>query len=240
MIWKACSVCTQRVECSPNHLIQGAGIRLTSTAIYNNEEKINAISHGIGAVLSLPALIVMVLQALKSGLWTHMLSSIVYGMSLLILYSCSTVLHCVKDPLRMERYEMLDHAAIYVLIAGTYTPLLLISVKGPFGIALLYLIWVLALIGIFLKLRYPGRFMGWSIAQYMGMGWLLVAILPSLRQALPDEGLMWIVGGLFLYGFGCIFYFWRGIRYHHGIWHTFVLAGSACHFIAVYCYVLYV
>lgn len=138
----------------------------------------------------------------------------------------------------MERFEMMDHAAIYLLIAGTYTPLLLIAVKGHLGPVLLSIIWLLALTGIYLKLKYPGRFMTWSIVQYMGMGWLIVLMYPLLRQTLPMGGLLWLANGMFMYCFGSIFYFWRGVRYHHGIWHTFVMAGSACHFVAVYCYVL--
>jgi len=212
---------------------------MSSTAAYENEETANAVSHGIGALLSLPALYLLVVQALKNGHWTHVLGGTAFGASLFVLYACSTALHCARNPRVLERLEMLDHAAIYLLIAGTYTPLLLIAVRGKLGFVLLVFIWILALLGITLKLRYPGRFMAWSIVQYLGMGWLLLPVIPPLRQALPPQGIHWLLLGLLLYSTGSVFYFWRGFRYHHAVWHTFVLAGSLCHFIAVYAYVMY-
>lgn len=202
------------------------------------EEKANALSHGFAAVLSAAALVVLLLQSLKSGSMLHLIASTVFGVSLVILYVCSTLLHSATQEQAIARYEMLDHAAIYLLIAGTYTPLLLVLRDGALGAWMLAVIWSLACIGVSMKLLYPGRYMTFSIGQYLLMAWLIVLILKPLQHVLPLEGMIWLLLGVFLYSFGSIFYFWRKIRYHHAVWHLFVTAGSLCHFIAIYAYVL--
>ncbi len=202
------------------------------------EERANALSHGFAAVLSAAALVVLVLESVKSGSMMHLLGSTVFGVSLVILYVCSTLLHSATQEQAVARYEMLDHAAIYLLIAGTYTPLLLVLRHGAIGSWMLFVIWGLACVGVTLKFLFPGRYMTFSIGQYLLMAWLIVLIIKPLQLVLPQEGMIWLLMGVFLYSFGSIFYFWRGIRYHHAIWHLFVTAGSLCHFIAIYEYVL--
>ncbi|MBE1441914.1 PAQR family membrane homeostasis protein TrhA [Paenibacillus sp. OAS669] len=202
------------------------------------EEKANAISHGLAAILSSAAFVLLLVQSLKSGSMVHLLGSAVFGASLVILYVCSTLLHSATQEQEIAKYETLDHAAIYLLIAGTYTPFLLVLRHGPLGLCMLILIWGLTCLGITLKLVYPGRYMTFSIGQYLVMAWLIVFILRPLQQVLSQEGMLWLIGGILLYSIGSIFYFWRGIRYHHAIWHIFVSSGSLCHFVAVYAYVL--
>ncbi|WP_028548284.1 PAQR family membrane homeostasis protein TrhA [Paenibacillus sp. UNC451MF] len=202
------------------------------------EERANALSHGFAAVLSTAALVVLLQQSLKNGSMMHLLGSTAFGFSLVILYVCSTLLHSATQERAVARYEMLDHAAIYLLIAGTYTPFLLVIRHDSVGIGMLIGVWLLACIGVTLKLLYPGRYMTFSIGLYLLMAWLIVLIIRPLQQALSLEGMVWLLAGVFLYSFGSIFYFWRRIRYHHVIWHLFVTAGSLCHFIAVYVYVL--
>ncbi|MDF2962815.1 MAG: hemolysin [Paenibacillus sp.] len=202
------------------------------------EERANAVTHGIGALLSAAALVVLVIQAAKFGSPPRVIGSIIFGSALVIQYVCSTLLHCSRQERSIERYEMLDHAAIYLLIAGTYTPFLLITLNSRAGILMLEIIWLLALSGIIMKLLFPGRFMVFSIIQYIAMGWLIVFAVPPLKQVLPGPGVLWLLLGLLLYSVGSIFYFWRKIRYHHAVWHLFVMMGSFCHFVSVYRYVL--
>jgi hemolysin III len=203
-----------------------------------NEKRANVISHGIGASLSIAAFILLVQQSANTGSAPHIISSILYGSALVLLYICSTLLHGSSQPHWIDWFETLDHAAIYLLIAGTFTPFLLILLQGLLGWSMLMLIWLLAIGGLLMKLLHPGKYMGLSLILYMVMGWLIVPLIPSLRQVLPSEGMLCLLLGFGMYCFGSIFYFWRGIRYHHAIWHVFVLGGSFCHFIAIYRFVL--
>jgi hemolysin III len=217
-----------------------AGVRHISTSSPSSihEEAANAMSHGIGAVLSIAALLRLLQQTANSGNASLMASSILYGSSLVMLYSCSTLLHSSRQPRWIYCFEMLDHAAIYLLIAGTYTPLFLALPQGWFRCSMLTIIWFLAIVGVLIKLLVPGKYMSFSLIQYIAMGLLLVPLIPQLRQVICVQGIQWLLTGLAMYSFGSVFYFWRVIRYHHMIWHVFVLAGSCCHFIAIYHYVI--
>ncbi|NOU64997.1 hemolysin III family protein [Paenibacillus sp. LMG 31461] len=201
------------------------------------EEKANAITHGIGVVLSIAALVLLITQACAHGNAWHIVSFSIFGTALVLLYSCSTLLHSVTESKTKDIFEVLDHSAIYVLIAGSYTPYLLVTLRGALGWTFFGVIWGLALIGIVLKLFYVKRFVLVSTLCYIVMGWLIVIAFKPLYAQLPLGGIVWLVAGGLFYTLGSIFYVWRRIPYHHAIWHVFVLAGSACHFISVFGYV---
>jgi hemolysin III len=202
------------------------------------EEKANAISHGIGVLLSIAALILLIVQASLHGSAWHLVSFSIFGVSLVTLYSCSTLLHSIQHPKLKDLFEILDHSAIYLLIAGTYTPYLLVTLRGPFGWTFFGIIWGLAIVGMVLKIFFVKRFMVLSTFCYIVMGWLIVLAFKPLYMNLPFGGIMWLVVGGLLYTCGTTFYLWRRVPYHHAIWHVFVLAGSACHFISIFGYVL--
>ncbi|MFC5453014.1 PAQR family membrane homeostasis protein TrhA [Paenibacillus aestuarii] len=203
------------------------------------EERANAISHGIGVLLSIVAFILLIVQASLRGDAWHIVSYSIFGAALVTLYSCSTLLHSVQHPKLKDLFEIMDHAAIYLLIAGTYTPFLLVTLRGPLGWTLFAVIWGLALIGMVFKLFFVKRFMVTSTICYIAMGWLVILAFKPLYTNLPFGGILWLVIGGLLYTFGTIFYLWRRVPYHHLIWHIFVLAGSASHFISIYGYVLH-
>ncbi|WP_426454071.1 PAQR family membrane homeostasis protein TrhA [Paenibacillus sp. S-38] len=201
------------------------------------QERANAISHGVGILLSIAALILLILQAVQSGSVWHIASFTVFGLSLILLYTASTLLHSARREPWVSIFEILDHSAIYVLIAGTYTPYLLVTIRGPLGWSLFGTVWGLALIGIIFKFFFVKKFNFLSTLFYIGMGWLIIFAFEPLQQQLSAPGVMWLVIGGVLYTFGTVFYLWRRLPYHHMIWHLFVLAGSVCHFISVYLYV---
>lgn len=202
------------------------------------EEIANAISHGIGVLLSIAALILLVVQATLHGDLWHIVSFSIYGGSLVILYLCSTLLHSIQHKKTKDIFEILDHSAIYVLIAGSYTPFMLVTLRGPLGWSIIGVIWGLAIVGIVLKIFYVKRFILVSTLCYIFMGWLIILAIKPLYDHLPFAGIVWLVAGGLFYTFGSIFYVWRRVPYHHAIWHVFVLAGSVAHFFCVILYVL--
>lgn len=193
----------------------------------------NAVTHGTGAVLSLIGGIVLITLASLYGNGWQLTSAIVFSLSLIGLYTASTFYHSAREPKAKGRLKVLDHCMIYVLIAGSYTPFALIALRDDGGWILFGTVWALALAGIVFKLRFTGRFELLSTLIYLAMGWLvLFAAGPMLRNVGTQE-LIWLgVGGLF-YSFGTIFYLMDRIRHNHAIWHAFVLAGSASHFVAI-------
>ncbi|TVY11218.1 PAQR family membrane homeostasis protein TrhA [Paenibacillus cremeus] len=208
------------------------------TASSWKEERANAISHGIGALLSVAAFVFLLKHSLKDGGIWHIVSFSIFGLSLILLYACSTLLHSAREERWIDLFELMDHAAIFILIAGTYTPFLLVTLRGPFGWSMLGIVWGLALVGVIYKLFYVKSHQLMSTLFYILMGWLILVALGPLKQQLPAPGMFWLLLGGVLYTFGTIFYLWRRIPYSHAIWHTFVLCGSVCHFTAVYFYVL--
>ncbi|MFC6229225.1 hemolysin III family protein [Paenibacillus allorhizosphaerae] len=202
------------------------------------QERANAISHGVGVVLSMLALALLLVHAIRNGNVWHVVSFSVFGTSLLLLYLCSTLLHSARKEKWIDLFEIMDHAAIYILIAGTYTPFLLVTIRSPLGWSLFGVVWGLALVGVIFKLFFVKRFNLLSTLFYIAMGWMVLFAFEPLKAGLPVAGLQFLVAGGVLYTFGTIFYLWRKIPYHHAIWHVFVLAGSICHFITVYFYVL--
>lgn len=206
------------------------------------EEIINAVTHGIGAVLSLAALIVMLYYTISEdrSAW-HITSFAVYGISMFILYLCSTLYHSFfKSPKLHALFKIFDHAAIYLLIAGTYTPFLLIPLHGDVGTALAYVIWSTALVGIVLKVFYAKRFNLLSTLCYLGMGWLIIFFVQDLWQNLSPAAFYWLLAGGLAYTCGAVFYMLKKMPFSHCIWHLFVLAGSATHFVAIFFYLRYI
>jgi len=202
-------------------------------------ELANGITHGVGFVLSLLGLIVLVSLAVARGSTRHVVSCAVYGGTLALLYLASTLYHSIRAPRAKRVFRVIDHIAIYLLIAGTYTPFTLVTLEGRLGWTLFGVIWGLALIGAVFKLCIPpGRYEAVSVAFYLVMGWVVVVALKPLHASLSTAGLMWILAGGLAYTAGVAFYSWGSIRHHHAIWHVFVMLGSACHFFAVMFHVL--
>jgi len=202
------------------------------------EEQINVISHAIGLVLSVIALIFLVVYSAKYGTATHIVSFSIYGVSLIVLYSASTFYHYSKRPKLRSRLNIFDHAAIYVLIAGTYTPFTLVVLKGWIGWTIFGVSWGLAIIGIVLKLFYTGKYDKISTIAYVLMGWLIIIAIKPLIDNFSFNGLIWILFGGIFYTVGALLYMVRSLKYNHAIFHIFVLLGSFCHFMAVFYYVL--
>jgi len=202
------------------------------------EEVAHALTHGVGAVLSIAALVVMLTWAGAYGDTWHIVAASIYGVSLIILYMASTLYHAFPWPKLKEYFQQLDHAAIFLLIAGTYTPFLLINLRGAWGWSLLAVIWSIALIGVAIELFVKTAPKWLSLTLYLGLGWMaLVAIKPMLDNVAPAGLLLLLAGGL-AYTFGVVFYVWKSLPYHHAIWHLFVLGGSVLHFFSIFYYVL--
>ena len=197
------------------------------------DEIANVVTHGLGVLLSVGAGAALIaLAALRAGT-REMISVAIFSASLVLLYSASTLYHAARHPATKARLKVLDHCAIFVLIAGTYTPFTIAAIRGGWGWSLFGVIWGMALLGIVFKLFFTGRFKVLSTAIYIGMGWLVVVALVPLAEALSATGLAWLVAGGVLYTAGTLFYHRESIPYSHAIWHGFVLAGSSCHFVAV-------
>jgi hemolysin III len=203
----------------------------------NLEEILNAVTHGIGTILAIIALCVMVVLYNDASEW-HLLSGAIYGGSLVLLYLASTLYHSFTNEKLKSLFKFFDHAAIYILIAGNYTPFALIPLHGNFGWTVFGVIWSLAAIGILFKVFFVKRFKILSTICYLLMGWFAVFIMKPLIAALSIEAIYWLIAGGLFYTVGAVFYLVKRIPYNHAIWHLFVLAGSAAHFIAVVNYVL--
>ena len=201
-------------------------------------EKFNTASHLAGAALSIAALSILVtLGAVQGDVW-KVIAFAIYGGTLVLLYASSTVYHGVRNPRAKAILQKLDHNAIYLLIAGTYTPIALITLQGPWGWTLLGLSWGLALIGVAQELTLGRKTRRLSLVLYVLMGWLVVVAIGPLVQAMPSGGLSWLVAGGLVYSAGIYFYVHgERLRHGHGIWHLFVLGGSFCHFICMLMYV---
>jgi hemolysin III len=205
----------------------------THPKLISGEELANALTHGAGFVLSVTGFVILlVLAALRGGAW-HIVSCAIYGATLVCLYAASTLYHGIPSPRLKRALRIFDHSAIYLLIAGTYTPFLLVNLRGGWGWSLFGVVWGLALAGIFLKVWFVDRFQILSTTVYLLMGWLAVIAARPLFMMVPRAGLLWLLAGGLLYTSGVVFYAWKRIPYNHVIWHVFVLAGSTCHYFAV-------
>ncbi|CAM3982618.1 PAQR family membrane homeostasis protein TrhA [Lederbergia lenta] len=205
---------------------------------YNwKEELANAITHGIGFLLSIPALVILIVSAAQKGEPLQIVSFTIFGISMLLLYLFSTMLHSFKPSKAKNVFAILDHSAIYLLIAGTYTPLVLVAVNGALGWTLFGIVWGLAIAGITLKCFLINRFRVLSTVFYLIMGWLVIIAIEPLYSSLSGAGFGLLLTGGLLYSVGAIFYIWRNLPYSHAIWHLFVIAGSACMFFCILFYV---
>jgi len=197
------------------------------------EELLNALTHGSGLGASLLGFPLLLLVATRSGDPRQIIGCAVFAVTLVLLYAASTLYHALPVSPAKHTLRLLDHIAIYLLIAGTYTPFALGVLRGTWGWALLTLIWTLAAVGIFSKIHLGHRYPRISTAMYLGMGWLVIFAIRPLAAALPRAGLTWLIAGGLCYTAGVVFYVQDWRRYRHAIWHLFVLTGSACHYAAV-------
>ncbi|MBC8278221.1 MAG: hemolysin III family protein [FCB group bacterium] len=201
------------------------------------EEIANSVTHGIGAALSVAALVILVVFGAKQGDAWRVVSFSIYGSALIALYLASTLYHAFRNPQIKRWMKLLDHSSIYLLIAGTYTPIMLTVLRGGWGWTLFGIIWGLALAGIIFKLMFIGRFKKLSLAIYVAMGWLVVIAIKPIIAAVPGGMLMFMLIGGVCYTFGVIFYLWKTLPYHHAVWHLFVLGGSITHFFGIMFYI---
>ncbi|KOS64408.1 hemolysin III family protein [Lysinibacillus agricola] len=199
------------------------------------EELWNAITHGIGFIASIPALVVLILAAVQTGSALQITSFSIFGASVIILFLMSTLLHSMPEKYK-HFFAILDHSSIYILIAGTYTPFLLIAIGGTLGITLLCIIWSLALVGVIFKCFFINRFEKLSLIFYIGMGWLIIFAIKPVYLYLGFNGFALLFAGGLFYTIGAIFYAWRSLPYNHTIWHLFVLAGCGAMYACVYFY----
>lgn len=202
------------------------------------EELVHGISHGIGTGLAITGMVIMLITASRYGNAWHVVSAAIYGSSLILLYLASTLYHLLSNPGVKRFFQQLDHSMIYVLIAGTYTPLTLVILRGAWGWTLFGLVWGMALCGLVLELTIKKRIQRLSLILYLGMGWLLVIAVKPLVMSLATGGIILLLAGGLLYTLGVIFYVWNNLSYHHAIWHLFVMAGSTAHFFAILFYVM--
>ncbi|MDP5105582.1 hemolysin III family protein [uncultured Polaribacter sp.] len=198
------------------------------------EEKLNVVSHGFGLVLSVIAFPFLVLKAIQfTGFWKPT-SFIIYGLSLITLYAASTFYHAAKNPKKRRRLNIFDHSAIYVLIAGSYSPFCLVALDSNLGWYMFLFVWLFALTGVILKLFFTGRFDKISTAMYLLMGWQMMFIFNPLKESLSAEGMQFLIAGGIFYSIGAILYSIKKMPYNHVIFHVFVLLGSLSHFLAIF------
>ncbi len=202
------------------------------------EEIAHALTHGLGLVLSVAGLVALVVAASLHGNVWHVVGCTVFGVTLVLLYAASTLYHSARSLPAKRMFQRLDHAAIFLLIAGTYTPLTLGNLRDGWGWHLLGLVWGLALLGITLEAVVPRSSRRRSVAIHLLMGWLIVLAIEPLARSVHPEGIVLLVLGGLTYTFGVFFYAWEKLPYNHTVWHLFVLAGSALHFSCVYGYVI--
>jgi len=202
------------------------------------EERLNVISHGGGFILALFASFLLLNKGLREEVHLQFTSYLIYCFGLLTLYLASTLYHSAKDPKWKKRLNIFDHSAIYLLIAGTYTPIALLSMKGIWGLVIFTIVWVLAAIGIILKFFFIGRYSKISTATYVLMGWVIVIAIKPLINCMAMDGLLWLLAGGIFYTIGALLYQRKSMKYNHAIFHVFVLLGSFCHFIVILNYTI--
>jgi hemolysin III len=197
------------------------------------EERLNVITHGFGFILALIGAILLLNKGLHEGTHLRLISYLIYCFGLLTLYLASTLYHSAKVPKLKKRLNIFDHSAIYVLIAGTYTPIALLSMKGIWGWTIFCIIWVLAAIGIILKFYFTGRYSKISTTTYVLMGWVILIAIKPLINSMPAQGLLWLLAGGIFYTLGALLYQKKSMKYNHAVFHIFVLLGSFCHYIVI-------
>ena len=207
---------------------------MASTHVFSKEEEIsNSITHGIGVILSIAALVILIVFASLYGNVWHVVSFTLFGVTMLLLYTSSTLLHALKPGKAKDFFEIMDHSSIYFFIAGSYTPFLLVAVQSATGWTLFGIVWGLAIAGTIFKSFFVKKFLFTSTLLYVVMGWLIVFVWNDLVATIhPTSLILLIIGGL-LYTVGAIFYIWKLFKHHHAVWHVFVLSATVCHFFAV-------
>ena len=201
------------------------------------EEKLNAITHGIAALLGIAALVLLIVYNSHKTDWS-LFSVIVYGISIIVLFLASTLYHSIQGERKKHYFRIIDHISIYLLIAGTYTPVLLIALEQTLGWTLFWIVWGIAAIGVVLKLFFTGRFEVFSVILYLVMGWLIIFDFSNLSSQIGDHGILFFFAGGLFYTVGIVFYAIDKIPYNHVIWHLFVLAGAIGHFFMVFLYII--
>lgn len=218
--------------------VEAAPAAIPDGEFTRSEETANWITHGLGLVLSVAGLAwLIVFSCLRGDVW-HVVSFTVFGLTLLLLYAASTVYHAHRAGRVKELFHQLDHVAIFLLIAGTYTPFLLTSLRGPWGWSLFGVIWGLCGAGAVFQLFFGARYPLTFTLAYLAAGWLIVVAIKPLIAAVPAGGLWLLLAGGLFYTVGVVFFLWHRLRYHHAVWHTFVLGGSTCHYLAVLLFLL--
>lgn len=202
------------------------------------DEIANGITHGIGLMLAVGGLCSLVVLTVYRGDLSHIVGCTVFGVSLVTLYGASTLYHVVRQPRLKKTLQIVDHIAIFLLIAGTYTPFTLVNLHGFWSWTLFGLVWSIATLGIIAKIRWGDRWRWLSLAAYLGMGWCCLIAAKPLIESVPQGALLWLFAGGMAYTVGVIFYALDHKRFFHAIWHLFVMAGSICHFVAVLFYVV--
>lgn len=202
------------------------------------EERINVLSHAFGLMLSLVGFVFLIIRSSENGTLSQVATFGIFGASLVVLYAASTAYHSAVVPRLRGRLRVIDHAAIYILIAGTYTPFTLVTLDGPIGWTLFCIAWGMALTGTILKLFFTGKYNLISTLMYVFMGWLMVFAIKPLVANLSHAGLLWLIAGGLSYTAGAIIYSIRSVKFNHAVFHLFVLVGSFCHFVSVFWYVL--
>ncbi len=196
------------------------------------------LTHAVGGMLAIVALVVLIVHSSLAHDRLRIAAASVYGCSLVFMYCTSTVYHLVQSPRLKRLLKIMDHASIYLLIAGTYTPILLIAMRGHWGWSLFAVVWTMALAGVILKLFFVDRFEPLSVSLYVFMGWLVLVGAKPLFASVPAVGIGWLFAGGISYTGGVLFFLWDRLPFNHAIWHLFVIAGSVCHFFAVLFFIL--
>lgn len=197
------------------------------------EDKLNVLTHGMGLLMAIAASIYLLNKGLQDDNRLRVISYAIYSFGLITLYLASTLYHSSTNPIKRNRLNIFDHSAIYLLIAGTYTPIALLNMKGTWGISIFTTVWILAAVGITLKLYFTGRYSRISTATYVLMGWVIVIAIKPLINSMVIDGLLWLLAGGLFYTIGAILYQKKSMKYNHAIFHVFVLLGSLCHYIVI-------
>lgn len=207
---------------------------MANTHVYSRKEEVaNAITHGIGVVLSIAALVLLVVYATIYGNAWHIVSFSIFGTTMLLLYTSSTLVHAFPEGKVKDLFEIFDHSSIYLFIAGTYTPIMLSVIRGPLGWTLFGIIWGIAVAGVVFKAFFVKKFLFTSTLIYILMGWVIVFAWKPMTASFPQNAIILLVAGGILYTVGTVFYVWRSFPFHHAVWHLFVLGGSVAHFFSI-------
>lgn len=202
------------------------------------EEIVNCLTHGLGLLVSIGGLVYLTSLAIAYGNLWHVIGCGVYSITLVMAYGASTLYHGARSLTHKQLFRQLDQTFVYLLVAGSYTPFTLVTLRGGWGWSLLTVVWAVALVAIITRLVFPRRFSGASVPVYLGLGWLSVIALVPLLNSLPLSGVMWLVAGGVAYTLGTVFLVWKPLPFSHGLWHVAVLLGTACHYLTVVLYVI--